>query len=378
MPWTTPKTWISGELVNAATMNAQVRDQFTYIKNVLGGHATDTQQVILSGANGIGGTNAAPALGIGAASITDSGFWHSTGAKGIGLTIGGNEAWSVDDVRDMYVYGTAFEVRPGTVTYGPTTLPAKRLGVDQFNVTCTSVANPPLIVNRDTSTGTIVSVRYGSSEQGTIAVAGDGTTIQYNTFLGSHFTQLEDGQAEPPAWGVVIATGRLVAGENTYYEEEVWGEDRDGERYLKDVVRHERREGRGSKAWREVVGPVKDNLPMVGPAEWRGDGRAYGVWLGRYQDSAAGMGLGRNDRAVYSVAALGLGKVRVTDTAGDIAAGDYLWPSERPYEAERQDMRVLVAGTVAKALVAVAWAEVEVDPALGYKWAVVPATLHAG
>ena len=32
MAWTTPRTWIAGEVVTAALLNAQVRDNLTYLK----------------------------------------------------------------------------------------------------------------------------------------------------------------------------------------------------------------------------------------------------------------------------------------------------------------------------------------------------------
>ncbi len=92
----------------------------------------------------------------------------------------------------------------------------------------------------------------------------------------------------------------------------------------------------------------------------------------------------RKGNPVASIAALGLFVVRVTDTAGNIANGDYLQTSPRAGEAEKQVDGSMVYDphlmdkTVAKALVNVDWETVSVDPTLGYKWKLIPATLHSG
>jgi hypothetical protein len=48
MPWTTPKTWTVGEVVTAANMNAQVRDNFAYIGQSTWVVKTAAQSVVSS------------------------------------------------------------------------------------------------------------------------------------------------------------------------------------------------------------------------------------------------------------------------------------------------------------------------------------------
>jgi hypothetical protein len=85
-----------------------------------------------------------------------------------------------------------------------------------------------------------------------------------------------------------------------------------------------------------------------------------------------------NGKPVYQIASLGLYFIRVTDTNGNVSNGDYIQSSPRPGEGERQQDDILHSYTVGKALVDVNWDDVDVDPELGYKWKLIPATLHAG
>ena len=62
----------------------------------------------------------------------------------------------------------------------------------------------PLILNRLSNDGTIVSIRQASSEEGTISVSG--STVSYNAFLGSHFSELSDGSTPDIEKGTVIST----------------------------------------------------------------------------------------------------------------------------------------------------------------------------
>lgn len=77
------------------------------------------------------------------------------------------------------------------------------------------------------------------------------------------------------------------------------------------------------------------------------------------------------------VYALGNAFMKVTDTNGDIEAGDWITTSPRPRFGQRQEGDVRKSYTVAKAQVSVGWNEVEVDPKLGFKWKMIPVSLHA-
>jgi hypothetical protein len=69
-------------------------------------------------------------------------------------------------------------------------------------------AGIPATFDRTGTDGTIVSLRQDNTEEGTISVAG--TTVSYNAFMGSHYTQLKPGQAEPATGTVVVTTGREI------------------------------------------------------------------------------------------------------------------------------------------------------------------------
>jgi hypothetical protein len=233
----------------------------------------------------------------------------------------------------------------------------------------------PLVVDRQVSDGVVISIRQDATEEGTISVSG--TTVSYNAFLGAHYTQLEPGQAEPPRYGVVVTTGRIVPSENRVYVEVVEALDKAGD--LQRVERrHGLRDGPGSESWQEIMGEAKDYFPFVGPATSAGDPAVYGVWMGRIRDDAAGSSFGVDSQPVYQVAGIGLFKVLVTDTGGDIAPGDLLETSARPYLAQRQADRVVRASTLGKAVAGVQWAAVPPDPMTGFRQAVVPVVLYAG
>ena len=72
------------------------------------------------------------------------------------------------------------------------------VGVELLNdgrVFATAGANFPLLVNRQTDDGTVVSIRQAATEEGTISVSG--TTVSYNGGHLSRFSQLQNGQRDP-------------------------------------------------------------------------------------------------------------------------------------------------------------------------------------
>jgi hypothetical protein len=60
----------------------------------------------------------------------------------------------------------------------------------------------PVIVNRTTNDGTLVSLRQAGVEEGTISVSG--ATVSYNAFAGSHWSQLQDGSKPDILRGTVM------------------------------------------------------------------------------------------------------------------------------------------------------------------------------
>jgi hypothetical protein len=60
----------------------------------------------------------------------------------------------------------------------------------------------PLVVNRLTNDGVLVSLRQATTEEGSISVSG--TTVSYNAFAGSHWSQLQDGSKPEILRGTVM------------------------------------------------------------------------------------------------------------------------------------------------------------------------------
>ena len=87
-------------------------------------------------------------------------------------------------------------------------------------------------------------------------------------------------------------------------------------------------------------------------------------------------GIGVEDQ--YLCYSLGDGGILVTDSAGDINAGDYLTSSVRSGHAVPQESGAMMNYTIAKSLVDVDWSTIDVDADLGYKSKLIPCTYHCG
>jgi hypothetical protein len=80
----------------------------------------------------------------------------------------------------------------------------------------------------------------------------------------------------------------------------------------------------------------------------------------------------------YIIFAIGDGGILVTDSEGDISAGDYLTSSSRSGHAVPQDTGAMMNYSIAKSLIDVDWSGIEVDADLGFKSKYVPCTYHCG
>lgn len=218
----------------------------------------------------------------------------------------------------------------------------------------------PLGVNRQGDDGTVIDIAQGGTIEGTIAVSG--TTVAYNTFMGAHFTQLKEDQKTPPVGAIVIATGEIVPCEV-------------------DSEEGAKTKGRKTLAIKkkDVSGITKkEYFSYVDLASERADSRVYGVYHAKMCDDAKGHSFGEDSKAIHQIAALGLYKARVSDTNGNINGGDYIQSSNRAGEGEKQDDDILHNYTVGKSIIDVDWDNVMVDSELGYKWQLIPITLHCG
>lgn len=223
-----------------------------------------------------------------------------------------------------------------TVTNGNAVFTATGVAINRASAT-------PFQVNRQTTDGTIIALMQDGVEEGTIAVSG--TTVSYNAFMGSHYTQTKPGQVPPEAGTVVVSTGEQIPGRNPA-----------------DLSR----------------------FVYVRPSTRRNERAVYGVWFAELARSAAGMSWGDPAAPVFQVAGIGQGEVLVTDTCGNIRAGELLATSPRPGLAERQCTAngkrydgVARDHTLGRALVDVDFSRIGRD-ATGARRARIPASLRAG
>ena len=205
-----------------------------------------------------------------------------------------------------------------------------------------------MAVNRQADDGVVIDIEQADAVEGTISVSGN--TVSYNAFMGAHFTQLKNKQSIPPVGAIVIATGEIIPCELHNKSDEV------------------------------DVGGIqgKEYFSYISLTSESADPRVYGVYHAKMRDDAKGHSFGEDDKPIHQIAALGLYKVRVTDTNGDIKNGDYIQSSIRSGEGERQRDDLLHNYTVAKSICNVEWESVKKDSRLGYKWQLIPATLHCG
>lgn len=216
----------------------------------------------------------------------------------------------------------------------------------------------PLAVNRPNDDGVVIDIEQGGTIEGTISVSG--TVVSYNSFMGAHFTQLKKTQAIPPEGSILAATGEIIQCELSIRHE------KDGEKSIE----------KGTKNIHGVQN--KEYFSYVKLCSKKADKKVYGVYHAKMSEDSVGYTFGMDKEAIHQIASVGLYRVRVTDTNGNIEEGDYIQSSEREGEGERQEDDVLHNYTVAKAIIKVIWEEIEEDPLKGYKWKLIPATLHCG
>lgn len=369
---------------------------------------------------------------------------ESSGVSGgtLELVSSGGAYFIYQDGANLYFYDNA--IRMALIGGG-------NLGIG------TTAPGNPLAVNRSAD-GTIVDFESADTVEGSVSIAGN--TTSYNTFMGSHYTQLKDGQKIPPVGAIVVATGEVITCEvnievpitERYYEDKI--EVSINESLEDDIIEEQMDTGAKQTAFILINGKVietkipvlktvkkskgkkfKENFRLdietgkvykkiikvlddsekvadditvlerpktkngklvtrietkdvsgVGRKEYfsyvelashKADKRVYGVYHAKVSDDSKGQSFGKDNKAVHLIAALGLYKVRVTDTNGDIAAGDYIQSSIRPGEGEKQDDDILHNYTVAKSIIDVTFSDVAVDTEEGYRWQLIPATLHA-
>jgi hypothetical protein len=97
---------------------------------------------------------------------------------------------------------TASGINVGRTTADPNTV-GTSVQKDGNFVSCAD-SQQVLIANRKTNDGVIMSIRQDGTEEGSISSSG--TTISYNAFLGSHWSQLHDGSRQDILPGTIVET----------------------------------------------------------------------------------------------------------------------------------------------------------------------------
>jgi hypothetical protein len=104
-----------------------------------------------------------------------------TGQTPLGFLVGGSERMRITTGGSVLIGCT---VEPDGSTNGIGLYPNGEIDISRSGGTSG-------IFNRNTNDGAIIDLRQDNNVEGTISVSG--TTVSYNSFLGSHWSQLQDG-----------------------------------------------------------------------------------------------------------------------------------------------------------------------------------------
>ena len=192
-----------------------------------------------------------------------------------------------------------------------TTIQTITVNVDSIDLTASSV-----FIDFRSTTGSIGSI------------AGTATTglIAYNTFTGSHYTQVEDAdRALLKPWMLLEATGAPLIP------------------FLEQIEADQLDERGGIKKGRRFKASTPVHLVRSRIARMRGSKAAYGAYGGTDKE-------GRD-----LVLALGSGFCFVANTGPNLDVGDYLMASDVPGATEKQPDDIYRNSTVAKAMQSVIW-----------------------
>lgn len=177
------------------------------------------------------------------------------------------------------------------------------------------------IFNRNTNDGAIIDLRQDNNTEGTISVSG--TTISYNSFLGSHWSQLQDGSK------IEILKGTIL---EAIDEMCIWQDE------------------------------INDRLPKSKISDTINSKNVYGIFLDWDNDWQTS-----ND---FYVAAVGLGYIRV-NSSQNVSMGDLL-QSNGDGTAKIQEDDIMRSSTIAKV---VSTNKIETYEDGSY---LIAATLHCG
>jgi len=200
-----------------------------------------------------------------------------------------------------------------------------------------------LILNRQTDDGTIVSLKQGNSQEGTIAVSG--STVSYNTFCGAHWSRLADNSKPTILRGTVMES---IATMCDWYQ--AVATDSDGSKIIEDIALPNGKSvgdavtftSKGKEYTGKYVKEDNEQLPMCKISDTADSKSVYGVFLA-WDDADDGLDGDVND---MRVASLGAFVVRIHKDQ-TVAIGDYL-VSNGDGTAKKQADDILRSNTIAK------------------------------
>ena len=128
----------------------------------------------------------------------------------IAFFTGGTEAARIDTSGNVFFTKTASDLTSAGMEYAT----SGRM------ILTTATNLEPLILNRQSSDGTLIEFRQANAVEGSISVSG--TTVSYNAFSGAHWSQLQQGRGYNPEIprGTVMST----IGEMAEWKSVVWDE----------------------------------------------------------------------------------------------------------------------------------------------------------
>jgi hypothetical protein len=131
--------------------------------------------------------------------------WNTTSSVGISGTYTNHPYVFVTNNNERARIDSSGNLLVGTTNVDPAGIGTNANGIaispnSYISMTRTSAA--PLNVNRKSDDGDVVTIRQDGTTEGTISVSG--TTVSYNAFAGSHWSQLQDGSKPEILRGTVM------------------------------------------------------------------------------------------------------------------------------------------------------------------------------
>lgn len=165
--------------------------------------------------------------------------------------------WTGNTTSNVYISGNLVSVSNSSNLTSTTLIVSNLLTVNSTSVYITRTSEAELYLNRLTTTGTILDFQYNTVSQGSVSIAADGTTIQYNTFLGSHWSCLSNrSKINIPIGTILDSVGKSVTWLTAIFNVE--------EEYEQEEVVYQE-DGSVSIEQKKLIRIVEKKVPYNGP-----------------------------------------------------------------------------------------------------------------